>query len=298
MTSTAVGDAFIRAVHGRLAARPLIDDPVSATLLTDAEHEGFARSILRSVRGTPVPEVDLAAVGPEIYAWTARRSAAAPHVILRTHLTETVLRRAVEAGTRQYLMLAAGLETFALRPPDWARDLTIVEVDLPRTQRGKRDRVAAAGHRSVARYVAADLERDDLGALLRARPGWDPGAATFVSLCGVSYYLTRTGLAQVLRTLARTFTGGLDIVLDYWDADHLDPARMDAPTRSMVASVARNGEPFRTAFRPGEWAAFVTDAGLAVRADLSTPQYLAGLGRDTDLRAVPVGRLAELVATR
>ena len=87
------------------------------------------------------------------------------HVLLRSRFAEDRLADAVRRGVRQYVVLGAGLDTFALRQPEWARDITIVEIDQPATQSAKRARLAELGVEAPKNVVFApvDFETTTLG---------------------------------------------------------------------------------------------------------------------------------------
>jgi hypothetical protein len=116
-----------------------------------------------------------------------------------------LLRKLVGGGVRQYVVLGAGLDTFAYRQPSWANPLRIFEIDHPTTQHWKRRRLAEA---SVSvpdnvSFVPVDFEKTSLAAAL-LQSGLISGAATFFSLLGVSQYLTEDALDESLRfTLSR-----------------------------------------------------------------------------------------------
>lgn len=114
---------------------------------------------------------------------------------LRARYAEDILAERIGGGLRQYVILGAGLDTFAYRQPPWARPLRIYEVDDPLTQQWKRERLQAAEipTPSNLRFVPIDFERSSLqDALAAADFGFDE--KTFCSLMGVIQYLTPAAL--------------------------------------------------------------------------------------------------------
>ena len=120
---TALGVALLRAAHQLLDGEPkiLADQPIVHLL----GPEGLTR---------------LRTLADELQTPSARRLRA--HVLLRSRFAEDRLADAVRRGVRQYVLLGAGLDTFALRQPAWASEITIVEIDRPETQAAKRARLA------------------------------------------------------------------------------------------------------------------------------------------------------------
>jgi methyltransferase (TIGR00027 family) len=86
------------------------------------------------------------------------------HVVLRSRFAEDELARMVPHGVQQYVLLGAGLDTFAFRQPPFARDIRIFEVDHPATQAWKRRRVTSMGlpEPSNLCWTPVDFERQSL----------------------------------------------------------------------------------------------------------------------------------------
>src|SRR4051812_350641 len=118
---TAMGAALMRAAHTRLDRPPLIDDPWGERLLTPSD-----RARLRDAVPGRVP---------------LRAHPSYGAVILRARFTEDALADAVARGVRQYVLVGAGMDSFALRRPPWAEELAVVELDHPATQRLKLQRL-------------------------------------------------------------------------------------------------------------------------------------------------------------
>jgi methyltransferase (TIGR00027 family) len=110
---------------------------------------------------------------------------------------------------RQYVILGAGLDTFAYRQPPWASSLRIYEVDQPASQEWKRQRLEATKVRVAGNLTFApiDFETTSLREGL-AVAGFDFRAPSFFSLLGVTQYLTGD-VKSVERTFTPVLTGGL-----------------------------------------------------------------------------------------
>ncbi|HKN00304.1 MAG TPA: class I SAM-dependent methyltransferase [Candidatus Binataceae bacterium] len=126
-------------------------------------------------------------------------------------LADTVAQRAIQ----QYLILGAGLDTFAFRQPSWARSIEIFEVDHPATQRDKRERLETAGLLAPANlhFAPVDFESTSLSDALR-ECGFDFGSGTFCSWLGVTYYLTEEAIDRTLE-IVRRLPSGSEIVFEY-----------------------------------------------------------------------------------
>jgi methyltransferase (TIGR00027 family) len=108
-------------------------------------------------------------------------------LVARSRFAEDELARAIVRGVRQYVILGAGLDTFAYRNPYEDSALRVFEVDYPATQEWKRWRLAAAGIAipSPVTYAPVDFERQTLADGLKLA-GFDSSKAAFFSWLGVS----------------------------------------------------------------------------------------------------------------
>src|SRR5262249_33250070 len=130
-------------------------------------------------------------------------------LVARSRCAENALATAVAAGVRQYVVLGAGLDTFAYRNPFVAEGLRVFEVDVPATQAWKRELLARTGIAPPPSltFVPVDFERQALPEQLRAA-GFRADQPTFFSWLGVTMYLTRDAVLSTLKFLASRAPGG------------------------------------------------------------------------------------------
>ncbi len=208
-------------------------------------------------------------------------------MVVRARLAEDRLALGVaRRGVQQYLVLGAGLDTFACRNPYPA--VRVFEVDHPATQAWKQEMLAAAGivPPPGARYLAVDFERDSLADRLQAA-GFKPEAPTVTAWLGVVPYLTAEAFRATAALLGR-FAAGSEVVFDYTQPREVLPWREQLMLDSISARVAQAGEPFQLFFTPGSLAAELQAAGLRVVEDLDsaalTARYFAGRSDSLRLR--------------
>jgi methyltransferase (TIGR00027 family) len=231
----------------------------------------------------------------------ARRSAfAAPparflraFLVARSRLAEDTLAAAMQQGVRQYVLLGAGLDTFAYRNPYAPAALSVFEVDHPATQEWKRSLLAHAGIElpPSLTLVPLDFERQTLAATLPAA-GVRPDAPVFFSWLGVSMYLTRAALGTTLAFIAGCPPGS-GVVFDY----AVPPAALPLLRRgfyySRLLRVAAAGEPWRSLLTAQETAMELARVGFTRCRDFG-PEELNRLyfaGRPDQLRIAGPGRL-------
>jgi methyltransferase (TIGR00027 family) len=258
---TARGVAMLRAAHQVLDGEPhLLRDPVIVRLLgpdterTIREHsERFQSPAARALRS---------------------------HVVLRSRVAEDRLEASLARGIVRYVVLGAGLDTFAYRQPEWARALEIVEVDHPATQAAKRDALRAAAIEIPAnvRYAGIDFERESLDDGLR-RCGVPNDQPSFFSWLGVTMYLTRPAIDAVLSTVA-SFPRGSELVLTF----ARPPAPEDTGALFFAEGAARLGEPWLSYFTPEELEALLRERGFSdvwfLSREDAARRYYADRGED------------------
>ena len=249
---TALATAYLRAAHQILDAKPFIlDDPVAVQLLG----EGAEQRIREAAERYQTPEA------------LALRS----HVVLRSRFAEDRLSSAVRRGVSQYVIVGAGFDTFALRQPQWAHCLKVIEVDHLSSQAAKRSRIAEAGMQIPANVVFADIDfeqeslRDGL-----LRNGVTIAKPTFFSWLGVTMYLTDAAIDATLSSMA-TFPEGSEVVLTFLQPPMSDPhASRSGPSR-LARRVAESGEPFVSYFDPAMLTEKLFAAGFS-SVELLTPE--------------------------
>jgi methyltransferase (TIGR00027 family) len=176
-------------------------------------------------------------------------SAARAQVTYRSRYTEDCLAGAAGRGVAQYVILGAGLDSFAYRSP-LASGVAVFEVDRPATQEWKRRRLAAAGVALPGNlaFVPSDFAGGSLRRDLRAH-GFDPGRPAVVSWLGVLMYLSGGAIGGVLAELGGLAPGS-ELIADYM----LPASLRDEAGESYVAQVApaaeQWGEPWLTFMSP------------------------------------------------
>lgn len=250
---TALWVASLRAVHQLLDEPLVLPDPVALPLL--------GASTEAALRADPFALNDPISRG--------LRAA----LVARSRFVEDELWRGVAQGVRQYVLLGAGLDTFAYRAPCADPPLRVFEVDHGGTQRWKQQLLSEAGIQapSTLSFVASDFERDDLHPAL-AQAGFRADQPACIAWMGVTPYLTADAVGRTLRTLAG-FAAGSCLCFDYRvPTDLLDPIER-AIGEVIGARAAAAGEPWLSSFEPALLQRQLLEAGFAA-ADSVTPDEL------------------------
>lgn len=253
---TAQNAAAYRAVHQVLDTPRVLDDPLA------------------------LPILGRDALGTLQYIADGQSRAMRAAIAVRSRFAEDRLAAAVERGVRQYVVLGAGLDTFAYRNPHAQAGLRVFEVDHPATQRWKRSRLQEAGiavtDESV--FVPVDFETDSLAERLRSA-GLNPNAPAFFSLLGVVIYISRPALAATI-AVVRSFAPGSEIAFEFsLPTEMLSERERESREQSLVRMQAL-GEPWVSFYDPGSLTADLGAMGFSA-VDVLAPatanrRYFAG----------------------
>jgi methyltransferase (TIGR00027 family) len=223
----------LRAIHQSTSAEPLVYDPISPRLV---DAEGPAYKIWSDfLAGLP----------------TANRLRLT-HYLLRSRYAEDCLAEAHARGLRQYVMLGAGLDTFPYRQPAWGGELRIFELDYPDTQDWKRELLRKASIQIPENTVLVPVDFEIATSKLALRDGGlDQNAPAFVSMLGVSQYLTEQALAEVL-SMVREMGPSSEIVFSFVPPDNTISEDEAVLTKQFAERFAAIGEPWLTRPLPSE----------------------------------------------
>lgn len=249
---TALRVASRRAVH-QLVDRPVVfEDPLAVRILgSEAHYIHDGISDRQKIVGRP------------FRAFMA----------VRSRYAEDELAKARDKGARQYVVLGAGLDTYAYRNPH--PDLRVFEVDHPATQEWKRSMLRQAGIPvpSTLSFAPVDFERQTLRAGL-GQAGFRADQAAFFSWLGVVMYLTNQAFEETLRFIA-ALPSPSAVVFDYAVARSTLSWKERFALDKLSARVAAAGEPFRLFFEPAELIRRLHELGFPEIEDFGAPELNA-----------------------
>ena len=214
-------------------------------------------------------------------------------VVARSRFAEDTMHAAAAEGWTQYVLLGAGLDTFAYRQTHGS--LCVFEVDHPATQAWKQELLQGNGipRPETCRYVPVDFERDRLRDRLAAA-GFRADLPAVFAWLGVVPYLTREAMRSTLEVLG-TQQGGARLVLDYTLPRDMLPPKEQLALDSLSARVAQAGEPFRQFFSPEQIRQELQDFHFAIAQDLDASEINARYFDDRQDELRVLGRGAHLL---
>jgi methyltransferase (TIGR00027 family) len=202
-------------------------------------------------------------------------------IVARARFIEDLLAEQVPRGIGQYVILGAGLDTFAQRQPTLASRLLVFEIDQRGPQAWKRQRLLdlGLGIPPFLRFVPVDFEAGDAWWERLAASGFDSRRPTVVASSGVSMYLTRNAIWATLRQVAALAPGSTLVMTFLLPLELADPEVR--PGLEMAEKGARaSGTPFISFFTPSEMLTLAREAGFRevqhVSADTLNQRYFAG----------------------
>lgn len=256
---TAVRVALWRALHLEVDAPPhVLEDKIGLRLVSP--DEGWRQR----------PDMNPQFTGP------FRAS-----IIARARFIEDLAAERAGYGVGQYVILGAGLDTFAQRRPKAASRLKVFEVDPPGPQLWKRQRLIELGYGipEWLRLVPVDFEGGNAWWERLVEAGFDAGQPAVVASMGVSMYLTKDAIAATLRQVAALAPGSTFAMTFLMPLEFADPEVRPGLERAEQGARA-SGTPFISFFTPSEMLALAREAGFREVQHVSSAtlaqRYFAG----------------------
>lgn len=293
---TAIAASLIRAIHTRADPHPIHNDPWGDQIVPSTSWASFYQ--LARSRNPVLPEVTDEATVRVLVSRGLRASAAYSNVVMRSRYAEDALDRAAARGVRQYVLIGAGFDSYALRAPASSR-MVVIEIDHPATQALKRQCLAQSGVAlpDSAHLVPADLAIEDLASVLRKSP-LRTSEPAFFSWLGVTMYLTREANFKTLQAISSTAAPGSELVFEYVDqAFFKSDDTSTGSAQALRQAVAALGEPFTCGFDPSTLQSDLASAGYSLLEDLPDTE-LARQYDPQDLNKLSTGGLGRIALAR
>ena len=247
---TAIGVAYLRAYHFKHDSPYVFADPFAPALVSPEEGE-HVEQVLVSALAVAEPELAKLPLA-NAFERVFYSFQAIPEILARARFNEDCLEAALARGIDQYVVVGAGLDTFALRRPDLRDRVSVFELDHPSSQAFKLARMRESGLTAPSNlhFAPIDFEREDVKSVLRAMPAFEPTRPAFFSWLGVTQYLSLEAISGTFTAMREATAPGSEVVFGYFDAACFDPATQSPTMRQHFAIVEGVGEPFLTGLEP------------------------------------------------
>jgi len=271
--NTAVRTALWRALHIQVDAKPyIIEDEIGLQLVA--------------------PDYDWQERPDMKYTKRLRAS-----IVARARFLEDLIIEENEKGIDQYIILGAGLDTFAQRRPDIVSGIHIYEIDQPDTLAWKQQRLIELGFSvpDSLHFVPVDFEISSWwDQLLKA--GFNLNKPAVIACTGVSLYLTKEAITATLSQIASLASGSTLAMTFYLPIELLDDE--DKPMQEMAEKGAQaSGTPFVSFFAPDEILLMAKNAGFKDAKTISTRDMVQSYFKDRIDDLLPASGEVFLLAT-
>lgn len=283
---TSLVSAFSRAYHVKKDYPIIFNDTFAQYFLSNEEYNAISHHMAQGIQFfSPEMAEKLKGNNAAILKWV-NQIQLCPTPLARAAYAEQVVNHEIQLGAEQYVILGAGLDTFAWRHPKL--DVAIFEVDHPSTQQFKLKRLQQA--KLVCpdnlTFVAMDFTKERTLEQLQAN-GFSTNKKTVFTLLGVTYYLTKDILQQLFHTLFKDLPNGSSIVFDVADEHLFTEKGIFNRVQHMVQMAAASGEPMQFCASLKELEQLLAKENLYIYEHLS-PQDIQNRffkDRDDDLQA-------------
>ena len=247
---TALMSSFGRAFHTENEVHPVFVDPLAKELMTAEEYDAVQGYIMNGARFFE-PDLDTSGLTDKEIVRLLVNKHIAPSPLCRAAYTESLLKNIAQTGISQYVILGAGMDTFAFRKKEFVSEHRVYEVDHPLTQKDKQARIACAGWHIPENltFVPVDFAKDSLSERL-VESGFDKRQETLFSWLGVTYYLSVEAIDKTLSEIADLSAEGSALVFDCPDEGFFSAPEKRVQNTIMMAKAG--GEPMQSAFSYAE----------------------------------------------
>lgn len=249
-STTSLMSAFGRAYHAENEIKPVFDDYLAKDLLSNEEYTNMQNAILNGIDFFDPSKKDTFDQNDKKLRYLVNNHIATLP-LCRAAYAENALKTAAKSGTEQYVILGAGLDTFAYREKNFVLHHKVFEVDILQTQTDKIERLKRANIKPGKNvvFVEANFAKDDIGKKLK-ESGFDPSKKTLFSLLGVSYYLSKDEFEGVVYTLSKIMAEGSSFVFDMGDEYFFDS--QDNRVKNIITLAKTCHEPMKSCYSYSE----------------------------------------------
>lgn len=263
---TAKVSCFARAYHYRNNRTHIFADPIAEKLLGD-DYDQIAENMTNGLHFF-LPEFK-GTKGDGLRLIVDKQLS--PSVLGRSAFCESKWKDEIADDCKQYVIFAAGYDTFSLRNNDNAR--TVFELDYPQMISDKIERIKSAHMKSSAVYVPCDLAETTWKTQL-SEAGYNGDQKAFGCLLGISYYLSKAEFEKLLMNICEIMAAGSAICFDYPDADEGVETKMN----QMLADGA--GEQMKAVYTCAEMKQLLQKCGFELREHLNSEEMTGTYFRD------------------
>jgi methyltransferase (TIGR00027 family) len=266
---TALVSCFARGYHALNNNQPIFNDTIANSLLREDEKQLIATNWANAIAFFDQEKSETLRTFDEKLDWVMNNQCI-PQLVSRARYAEDGLLSAIGRGFKQYVILGAGLDTFALRQENLPEDFIIYEVDHPTTQAFKINRLQEMELEipDNIKFVPVDFKNDSVRFELM-KSGYDEQKITYFSMLGVVMYLDKKDFYHLLSHISEMTVNGSSFIFDYLDDTAFNDNLASKKLIQMRQITAHTGEPMVTGFDPFELDRELQDCNVLLYENLS-----------------------------
>ena len=263
---TALVCAFSRAYHFRNNDTTIFSDDLAEKIISEKEYNDISDNMSKGINYfNPTFKGD----NKQALKWIVDNQLS-PSPLGRARFCEDKVKETVSAnGVKQYLIFAAGYDTFAYRNP--YNSLHVFEIDHPETQADKRKRVRNLDKDNKVDYISCDFAEDDVGKAVCKNEKFANDEKCFCSLMGISYYLAKKEFSNLLNQISSIISEGSFISFDYPD-EHTFTKKAGEFTKKQVLMAKMAGEEMKASYNILEMTQILLENGFIISEHLNPQQ--------------------------
>lgn len=297
---TALVSGFARGYHAVHSKDPIFNDTVVYSLLKEEEKRSIATNWANACSFFNKDKRKTFKNMNEKLEWVMNTQCV-PQLVSRAKYVEEQLLLAIQRGVKQYMILGAGLDTFAWRQENLPEDFMIFEVDHPSTQALKRNRIQEMGLKipNNVKFVPVDFTKDSLHDELK-KVGFNKQKLSFFSLLGVVMYLDKKVFYHLLSLVSDMSPNGSSFIFDYLDDTTFNDDIASSKMIQMRQITAQAGEAIISGFDPFELDIELQNYKMLIYENLS-PENIEELyfkNREDELHAFDHFHFVHLVVNK
>jgi len=269
---TAMGAAYLHAYHATHTTDKIFDDFLAYDLIPEENRALIEQHLIEYYLSEESSNSEHATSLSDQITTSMHFMKAINIVISRARYIEDTLEEAVRQGVKQYVILGAGMDTFAFRRPEMLEKLKVFEFDHPATQKFKLHRLAELEwkHPAKLHFIPIDFTKESLVTALTRSSSYDPNVKSFFSWLGVTPYLTQEEGCATLRSIAEVTSANSTIAFDYLDTDAFIPEKSSPQMSEQFKYLSKIDEPIKNSgFNPSNLAEELANLGFSLQENLS-----------------------------
>ncbi|MBI9048634.1 MAG: class I SAM-dependent methyltransferase [Anaerolineaceae bacterium] len=282
---TALVSAFARAFHAKNDYPLIFNDALAYEIIGEEQYQQIAQNMLTGLPFFSAGESVTLNSDEAALKWIVQTQLA-PTPLARARYCEDMLQNAIQLGCTQYVILGAGLDTFAFRHSELLEKISVYELDHPATHAFKQERIQQLGWNMPDNYqlVPINFVSTSLPEVLSIA-NYQQNQRSFFSWLGVLYYLDQQTIANTLTDIATISAQGSSIMFDYPNEQLFTCSTKRV--QSMLGMAHATGEPMKSCFAYHDLEAMLEMSGFLLYEHLSTSDIEKRFfqGRDDHLHA-------------